>query len=371
MAKRTTVAKWLPKYDRWQIKVRKDGERKTFTCPIPGREGQRECHRKADAWLDDGLIDQNIKVSLLFDKYIEQLKIDTGTSHWSSYESLGRLYIKPCIGNKKVSALTEQNLQDVISYMREHAEKKPLSQKYYKNMIGCLKNFIKFARKNKVCKLYIEKLNIPHDAKESEKLPLVPDDLVKLFSSSKTSYRSKEVDEWFIYAWRFAVITGLRPGEICGLQKADIQSSVCSIRRAINVHNETTHGKNRNAKRTFVIPPSAAAVLKDQQKMLREVGVISPYIFPTVDGEPFKEKAYYDCWKRYCKYNGISPRTPYEMRHTFFSATKKLPEELVKAMGGHGKDFDTFAWYGHEMPGEAEETAALVEAVFVSLIKRG
>ena len=63
--KRTTVAKWLENYGRWQIKVQKDGVRRTFTCSTPGRAGQRQCHAKADAWLDDNITDTNARIEML------------------------------------------------------------------------------------------------------------------------------------------------------------------------------------------------------------------------------------------------------------------------------------------------------------------
>ena len=56
------------------------------------------------------------------------------------------------------------------------------------------------------------------------------------------------------------------------------------------------------------------------------------------------------------------------MRHTFFSVCKQLPPELIKQMGGHGKDMDTFGVYGHALSGEAELTATLVDQSFASVI---
>lgn len=53
MGRRTNTAVWLPNQNRWQIKVQKDGVRKTFTSAKPGRTGQREANRKADLWLDE------------------------------------------------------------------------------------------------------------------------------------------------------------------------------------------------------------------------------------------------------------------------------------------------------------------------------
>ncbi len=73
MADRINVPKWLDKYERWQIKVRKDGERKTFTSPIPGRKGQLACQKKADAWLENDIVDGSIRFSVLYDRWIEEL----------------------------------------------------------------------------------------------------------------------------------------------------------------------------------------------------------------------------------------------------------------------------------------------------------
>jgi len=372
MSKRTTVAKWLPKYNRWQIKVRKDGVRKTFTCPIPGRKGQIECHRKADAWLEEGLTDPNVRVSVLFDKMIEQLKINTSKTHWRHYEQFGRLYIKPAKGTKRVASLTENDLQDIVTYAYEHPAKgKPLSEKTFKDIIACIKYFIKYARKEQVTKLHPENLHVPHGAAKSNKGTLLPDDLIKLFSSSKTTWHKKEIDEWFIHAWRFEVVTGMRPGEIAGLKDSDIKNNICSIKRAINWEGEVTTGKNRNAQRTFVIPEIGMSILRDQRQMLKRAGIISPYVFPDVDGDHFLQPKYNKHWTTYRDYNGLSKRTPYEMRHTFFSAVKELPKELIKPMGGHSKDFDTFGHYGHELPGEAEKAAVLVDTVFRNLLGRG
>lgn len=370
MAKRINMPKWLEKYKRWQIKVRKDGERKTFTSPIPGRKGLLECQKKSDEWLENDLTDPNIKVSTFYDKFLAELKIATSRSNWHAFESYGNNYIKKCIGNKKVSSLTEQNLQDVILYAYNHPyNKKPLSEKTLKNIINCLTQFIKYARKDNKTLLHPENLYIPKGAKKSQKAPLQPDDIKMIFSSNKTMYNKKIIDEWFIYAYRYAIITGMRPGEIVGLKNADIQKNICTIHGAINRFGETTEGKNENALRSYIIPEIALEILKSQKLMLKKEGLVSPYIFPGKDGNPTPQHIYYNNWIRYRDYNKLSKRTPYEMRHTFFSATKTLPSELVKAMGGHGKDFDTFGVYGHEMNGEAEQTARLINDVFKDLIK--
>lgn len=41
----------------------------------------------------------------------------------------------------------------------------------------------------------------------------------------------------------------------------------------------------------------------------------------------------------------------------------------MQAMGGHGRDFDTFGWYGHSVDGEYELTASLIEENLAKLLK--
>ncbi len=71
MGKRTNTAVWLEKYGRWQIKVQKDGQRRTFTSSKPGRTGQREANAKADAWLDEGIVGTSAKVSKLYAEWLD------------------------------------------------------------------------------------------------------------------------------------------------------------------------------------------------------------------------------------------------------------------------------------------------------------
>ncbi|NLF26797.1 MAG: hypothetical protein GX592_02785 [Clostridiales bacterium] len=57
------------------------------------------------------------------------------------------------------------------------------------------------------------------------------------------------------------------------------------------------------------------------------------------------------------------------MRHTFVSANKAdMPLELLKLLVGHSVDMDTTSIYGHEMDGEKDRTADIVDAVFSRLL---
>ena len=90
-----------------------------------------------------------------------------------------------------------------------------------------------------------------------------------------------------------------------------------------------------------------------------ELGLRSEYVFPYTDGDHINPHTYYSRWVRYRDYYGLSKANLYEMRHTFISMIKALPEGVVKDLVGHSAYMDTFGTYGHEVEGELLEQAKL------------
>ena len=79
--KRTNTAKWVESAGRWQINVQQNGVRKTFTSAKPGRTGQREANAKADAWLEQGIKSQRVKVKDAWAEFYERVKKTTSRSN--------------------------------------------------------------------------------------------------------------------------------------------------------------------------------------------------------------------------------------------------------------------------------------------------
>ena len=84
--RRTNTAKWDEKTKRWKIYVQKDNVRKTFYSSVKGKEGQREANAKADNWLDNNIIDTNLKIKIAAEKYMSELRLTTSKGHWYQYE---------------------------------------------------------------------------------------------------------------------------------------------------------------------------------------------------------------------------------------------------------------------------------------------
>ena len=115
MSRRTNSAVWQEAYSRWRVAVQKDGQRRYFYSSTPGRTGQREANRKADAWLEDGIGAKVGRVEDVYKLWLEGLKQTTSASNYEPIESRWRTWVLPIIGKKRVNALTDADLQAIVN----------------------------------------------------------------------------------------------------------------------------------------------------------------------------------------------------------------------------------------------------------------
>lgn len=363
---RRSEAIWIESKKYWQIKVQKDGVRKGFTSSTPGRRGKHEAENKADEWLERGTSDMRFPQA--WEIYIQDQKKRTGTSNVKKLEQYYRLYIAPGIGVRKLSGINPNHWQACI----DAAAQKGLSVRTCGNIRATIMSFVSYAMRSRweIQRIEARELVIPQSAAPIKgKTVLQPDEIRMLFSDPNYIYYGKPHEAHYIHAWRFMVVTGLRRGELCGLQKDDISGNLLSVRRSINNENEITSGKNRNARRTIELTPIALRVLSDQADMLKRKGIISHWVFPDKSGAMPIPNNVYDLWATWRKQHGIKSSL-HELRHTFISINKAdLPLELMKSVVGHSSSMDTFGVYGHEIDGDRHRAAQIINGVFESVLK--
>lgn len=357
MGKRTNTAVWVESLNRWQIKVQKDGVRRTFVSSVSGRKGQRECNAKADAWLDEGLVCQNRRIEELYVEWLESVQKATSQSHWRPLESRWRTHILPVMAAKRIDKVSEGQWQDLINAIYAEGKSRKTLQSYCED----IRAFYKWARAHNYADLHLEALQVPKGARNRQRKILQPDGLRILFADDWSTWKGKPCVDPLVRAYRFQVAAGLRPGELIGLRWKDIvgfhgkatnwsqlSGGLVLIRQAINTYGETTSGKNQNAQRSFVMFPLLAQILQEQYAYTgRDV-----HIFP-IDSE----RSYYGAWQRYCKAHEIPPTSLYELRHTFVSIVKVLPAGEVKSWVGHSSNMDTFGIYAHALRDDVTRVA--------------
>ena len=360
---RRAEAFWDENKNLWRIKVQKNGVRKDFTSSLPGRKGKHEAEAKADKWLESGTKEMRFREA--WNIYLDYIQKHTGTSNHRQIEIYGRLYILPEIGNARLSTIAPVRWQACI----DAAYEKGLSRRTCTNIRATIANFLAHAEIQCWEHIPLKKgaLRVSRDAPVKQRTILQPEDIATLFRESTIIRNNHPVDAFYIHAWRFMVLTGMRRGELCGLRREDISGSIVHIQRSINEENELTQGKNDNANRYFQLSQRAAAVLAAQYAMLDALDIDSPWVFPDEQGECTNPRIMYGRWYRYRAQHGIKSSL-HELRHTFVSAVKaEMPLTLLKSMIGHSDTMDTFGVYGHEMDGEMQQTADIVDSVFQSI----
>lgn len=293
-----------------------------------------------------------------FLEYLNQLSYTASLSTYRQTKYLALRWIIPFIGDKLTASLCDGDIQ----YILDCAAAQQKSKKTVRNIKGAISRFLHWCRRYQKTSYKMDDVIVPVSARYQGKAILQPDDIYKLMTIDTTVLGGAVVKEPYIYAYRFQLLTGMRPGEIHGMRIEDVVGDKVYIKRSINVYGESTKGKNENAVRSFVMPLMAQKVL---EKQLRE--------HPSEDGFIFNittQCNYLKHWHRYCEVNKITKTTTYELRHTFVSIVKTMPEGEIKQLVGHSTDMDTFGIYSHEILGEDVCVAKKVNELFDFLLKK-
>lgn len=371
-------AQYLPKKKIWKLNIQKDGVRKSFYSKTPGTKGRKECAARAAEWyLSDGSVNISARTTVddLFARYIQDKELETTDTY--NIANRYKNHIAPVIGRVRIQQLTKQDLKRVIATAHS---KHHLSHKTLLNLRGDLSGFCNFLDNSGIrSDLRTNNIKIPASAPSSDKKALDLISLYILFTHSQVLYNGAVCEDSLIYAYRLNVLTGLRTGEMMGLEWGDIDGDYIHVRRAINAKGVMTNGKNGYAKRDFPQTRQTRAVLKAQEKYRQNPNNPHERVFGDTGQLCYRER-----WAKFCKFNGIPYITPYELRHTFRSIYKGeisgLPESerniptfqswTIEELMGH-VHAGMPGVYGHTLDGDMDMVPQLLESVFDARLKRG
>lgn len=337
---------------RWIYRVeRDDGIEKTFTSIKEGMAGKRAVMKSARRWLDGTYKRSGGRVKEYWPSFLSYYKNIHGreTEAYRLYKQIGETYILPNLGRLKVDDLRFKVLQNFLFDLRLKNGNMP-SKKTYGVIRATLNQFIRYmAVVEEVCEPFALSLLTPPQATEKkERLILQPNDVKRLFNMDET-------DSHYAYAFQFCLVTGLRPGELVGLKKSDVDlnRNTISVVRSINERGIITSGKNKNANRTFVLNEIAREIVNKQLKFINNLK--SEWLFPDEYGHftmqiPLK--------KEYWRLD--LPGTVYCLRHTFVSLMKYINLSSIKRTIGHSESMPTLEIYSHVIEGEQESDAEII-----------
>lgn len=368
MADTVNKSKINIKYDAatqtYFCRVMVKGKRKYFSSNhLTRKKAEQEIFAKIDDWLesDHNITNDKITLEEAWKRFLEY------KSQFIRPTSLNSLKYKYChlkpLGKRTIASIHKNDYQKIIY---DAFTIYGLGKISLKNVGKIITDFSKFC----AIKNYIEDhqvplfFDIPKNAQVKEKQILTPEDIKILFDP-------KYDNIWYVPMYRFVLLTGLRRGEFCALQKGRDHSrehQVIRINETISHELIVTKGKTPQALRTIILPQPAILELERHLQKQREAGFIaSPYLFCTPQGNRINPKVFLAEWSKWKKTVGIKC-TLHELRHTFASYSvqkSKIDLDTFKKIFGHSRTMDTCATYVHDLTLTQEEKLEEIEKMRV------
>ena len=282
-----------------------------------------ECYR--DVELTE---DSRMTLSEWLDRWLAEYKAGTvrpGTL--KSYRCYIEYYIKPQLGDKQISLISQQDIQRMYRRLktegriREHPE---MGHHLSDSMVRHIHSTLHAALKDAV-----QAHVIPRNPTEGTTAP-------------KPNYRPKRIltraeldaflevveqDEVWRDFFQTELMTGLRRGEICGLQWSDFDEESGTLKVCRTLHGqrkgEYTVGETKTGKgiRTIILPKTVADILRR-----RKADTISQWIFPdpVKPEDPVNPGSAYLHMKTLLRRAGLPSIRFHDLRHPYVKHTTKI-----------------------------------------------
>lgn len=178
----------------------------------------------------------------------------------------------------------------------------------------------------------------------------------------------------------FALITGMRRGELVGLEwpNIDLDSGIVQVKQSIP---KTLNGvpvikgpKNKNSVRRISLPESFIAELKafraqqlEEQQHFDGTWEGRQFVFAHPDGMPVHPQRLGKWWLAFHRRHGLKHLRFHDLRHTSVSwmIFKRIHSEVIAKRTGH-KNTKMLQIYGHIYKTVEQETAAVFDGMLMS-----
>lgn len=295
-----------------------------------------------------------------------------------SYRDTARLNIKPYVGRIKLEKLRALDIEHLLSALRR-AGKTPQSQRY---ALRVLKMALEQAVRWQMLPRNVADAIRPPKIERQEMKVWTPEQ-VAVFLAATESHRLHA-------AFYLALMTGMRRGEILGLQWRDIdwERSRLTVRgNLVEVRGEPegrvlngtpTVGryelvlqtpKTARSRRTIVLSPGTLTKLREhRERQQAEKDTLGDdwhnpgpdgFVFATELGTPTDPRNFSRWYKELVKTAGVPVIRLHDMRHTAASlmAYKGIPVKTVSERLGHADVGFTLQIYTHLYDEQREEAA--------------
>ncbi len=285
----------------------------------------------------------------------------------SDYRNETRRYIKPHLGDVKLTKLTPLHLERLYrTLMAEGGQNgRPLSPKTVLRVHRVIRKAIGDAERKGILQRNVARLaDKPSIAQlDTERPAWSPDELHAFLGAA-------EGDELFAL-YRLAALTGMRRGELCGLRWEDVDfaEQTVRVRKALAMINgkpTVAAPKSRRSRRVIDIDERTTEILRAHRPRQLEAAEFvgegwqeTGYVFTTVIGTHQHPDNVSKRFVALVRTIDVKYLTLHGLRHTHAThllAMGKNPR-MVSERLGHADVAFTLQVYGHVLPGHQREAA--------------
>lgn len=266
-----------------------------------------------------------------------------------TYEIALRLRVLPELGGRKLSEIRRADLQDFADRLLAGGT----DASTIRNTLMPLRAIFRRA---------VARSDVAVNPTSGLELPAVRGRRDRIASPDEASRLIAALPERDRALWATALYGGLRRGELQALRWDDVElaKGVIRIERAWDVREGEIEPKSHAGRRNVPI----AAVLRDylvEHKQRRDGDGL---VFGRPDGKAFDGSTVDARAKAAWRNAGLEPITLHEARHTFASLmiAAGVNAKALATYIGHASVTITYDRYGHLMPGNEDEAAALLDA---------
>lgn len=367
-------------------------KRKTFSGKSRGEVAKKM--KKALVQVDERTFKNPSKITL--EKYLNEwlsgMKVDWAAgvkgpiteNTWLAYETMVRVHIIPNIGNIKLSDLTSKDILGLINKKQNEVKEngKRLSARTVRYIYTTIHKALSDALEEQPPLVAFNaaegiKKKLPKYDKPEMKTMSVAE-IGKFLETIKNCQLNNHHYSPFYAAFYLELHTGLRRGELLGLQDNDINFET----REISIKRQLVRGKGglylkdpktKSSKRVIALDERVMAVLKqhmDSRAVVKLDG--TSLVFCTDEGKPIDPDNFTRHYETLLKKAGLSHYRFHDLRHSFVTLglKKKIDYKTLMKFTGHASSKTFFDVYGHSDSEMKEEAAQVYGDLIAESIKK-
>jgi len=356
---------------------RKDGlYTARFISKTTGKPVQKYFHKLQDCrkWYADARFDdehnkisasKDMTVSAWFDYWIVHIKGNSIRPNTiRNYTERYIRNIKPYIGNMLLSDVKPMHCQSVLNHMEKKYKSSTIGQ--VRITLFCM--FTDAVENDIIYRNPVTK-SVKHDiGKESKKVRALTREEQRRFLEV-----ARPCSNYNQYA--FILQTGLRTGELIGLEWTDIdfEKRIIHIERSMEYRHSVGEWrigppKSKSGYRDIPLTEEAFAILMEQKEIVRSLKVINVrfanLVFLNRKGEPTKNSAYDSTLFKLCDKAGIKRFSMHVLRHTMATRCIEggMRPKTLQVILGHSNVGITMNLYVHVTEDESVKEIEKIES---------